>query len=222
VAAPQELAADPEWSAVAVLAEEVQRLAVAAEDNGVLLDDVFTDEVFASFGIVPDRTMIQCESPDAPGLVFSRCSVRNAVIAAADALLTTHRAEQDGAQEQADRFRGFALVALRDARRGGPASPELIERLGDSDGIMFDPDPGYDAMCDEAGGVELIEAAVYRPARRTDTQRRLPPALKRLRRSRPREHRRSASRRSSRAGPARPRPSEDGEADPPLALGAAA
>jgi hypothetical protein len=144
--------------------------------------------------------------------------------AATWALLVAAWAEQDGDPDGAMRYRDFARVAC-EAAATGEASSELIERMRDSDGIEFDLADDYDAMCDQAGGVELIEAAIPCPARRprASSSLRILRVMRQvpLRRSRPRE-RRASSRRSSRARPARPRPSEDGEADPPLALGAAA
>jgi len=165
----------------------------------VLVEDVIAD-LLTSIGA---DAVVEWEFE--PGVVLGRADSRQVLIAAGDSLLAAMFDEEDGEPERAARRREFALAAC-EAAISGVASPDLMERLGDSDGIQFDLDPDYDRMCDEAGNVELIEAAVVRPARQRDSRARVirlwPRLVSTPRRSRPRE-RRSSSRRSSRAGPTR-------------------
>jgi hypothetical protein len=112
-----------------------------------------------------------------------------------------------GEHEKAERARDLARLACSDALRG-IASQELLGRQYEDDGDPLQPsvDAGYDEACDLAGGVELLDAVVIRPARLTLGARgpRAPvrvrrPARRPVRRARRRERRARRSRAPARS-----------------------
>ncbi len=160
-----------------------QRLDVP-DDELVLVDDVIAD-IVATLGTDP---VIEFEHDGSRLAYYRPAQLANA---AGDALFSAldQEDDEDGDLEQAARSREFARVAC-EAALSGDASPELMERLIDSDVIEFELDPGYDDVCDAAGNVELMEAAVARPARprfQACDIRLRPRRVRMLRRARPRD-----------------------------------
>jgi hypothetical protein len=224
---PSELDGTDELADAAALAEAVHALTAACPD-GVFFEDFFDQETAALLGVTTTEPVAEVVTT-VPGHRFAvfHSYTWSLLAHAENEMRFADGRDEIGDHEGAARARKVAVLACRDARRG-ELSEELKVRQGDGSGdgiplVSMISDEEYDARCRAAGNVELADAFTteFRAVRPHGNGGHRPLVIRRSpRRARPRE-RRSASRRTAGSSPARPA-GDDGEADPPLALGATA
>lgn len=201
--------------AAAALAEIVHAFAATRPDD-VFVEDFFDQKVAARLGVTATEPVAEVVTR-VPGhrFVVARSFTWSLLAHAENEMRFADGLDEVGDHEGAARAREVAVLACRDARRG-ELSEELKVRQGDGSGdgiplVSALTVEEYDARCRDAGNIELADAFTteFRVVRQRARGGHRPLVLRQPRRSRPREHRRSPSRRSSRGSPSRPSADDD-------------